>query len=351
MGAGRPGDVTTRSPGILPREIIERVAANTQKWRAPEGLANARRNLPHITQTIAQLRDSVGQPVERALVIAAGPSLRRQGMVARIKALPHRPLLVCCDGAMAACLREELVPDIVVSLDPHANRIVRWFGDGKLSERPDDDCVSRQDLGVDFHEEERKNLEVLSLVNRYGPRIRAALSTSVAIDVTERCLEAGMRLFWWNPLYDDWSKRESVTRQVFDLTGGVPCMTGLGHCGGAAWVLAHAVLGARRVGIVGMDLGYPEGTSVVDTQYYEFVRHLSPADAEQLLVRIDNPHTGSAYLTDPIYYWYRESLLDAVTRADCTTVNCSGEGTLFGPGLEWQRLEEFAGPSRPWLTS
>jgi hypothetical protein len=152
-----------------------------------------------------------------------------------------------------------------------------------------------------------------------------------------------MALYWWNPLYVDWSQPDSYTRRVFDLTGGIPCIPALGHCGGAAWVLAHAVLGARQVGIVGMDLGYPEGTSVVNTQYFEFVRDMPPEQAGRFLLRVENPHTGAAYLTDPVYYWYRETMVEAVRRADCVTVNCSGEGILFGAGVEWQTLEEFAG--------
>jgi hypothetical protein len=332
---------------ILPPEVTRQIAEDTQKWRAPAGLANAHRNLPFIRHSVLDLQRDLNAPVASAIVVAAGPSLRRQNIVARLKALERRPLLICCDGALASCLRADLVPDVVVSLDPHPDRIVRWFGDRNLRSRPDDDYYRRQDLDIDLRSmdsraEEAKNREVLALVDRYGSRLRAALSTSVALDVTERCIESGMPLYWWNPLYDDWSNPESYTRRVFELTGGIPCMTGLGHCGGAAWVLAHAVLGASRVGIVGMDLGYPDGTSVVNTQYYEFVRHLPSEQAERFLVRMDNPHTGTTYLTDPVYYWYRETLLDAVRRADCTTVNCSGEGTLFGQDIVWDTVEQFA---------
>lgn len=327
---------------VLPPGVMQQIAENTLRWRVPEGIANARRNLPHIGRSVLDLAATVGSIAGSVIVVAAGPSLRRQEIVPRLKALKRRPFLVCCDGALAACLREDVVPDVVVSLDPHADRVVRWFGDRKLRERPEDDYYRRQDMDIDFRREEEKNREVLALVDRYGPRLRAALSTSVSLDVTERCAESGMELFWWNPLYDDWSLPKSRSREVFELTGRIPCMTGLGHCGGAAWVLAHAVLGARRVGIVGMDLGYPEGTSVVNTQFYEFVRHLSEEQAESFLVTVDNPHTQSSYLADPVYYWYRETFLDAVGRADCVTVNCSGEGTLFGDHVQWDTLERFA---------
>jgi len=327
----------------LPQYILDRVAENTLRLRAPAGLRNAQFNLPHIERSILDLPAALPILHESVVVIAAGPSLRRQNIIPRLMALRNQFTMVCCDGALPACLREGLVPDIVVSVDPDEHRIVRWFGDSKLDKRPDDDYYRRQDLDVHMRDDERaRNQEVTRLVNRFGPKIAAALSTSAAPDVTSRCREAGMQIYWWNPLYDDWSKPDSYARKVYDLTGGIPCMTGLGHTGGAAWVLAHAVLGCRRVGIVGMDLGYPDGTSVVNTQYYDAVRQLPLENAESLLVRIDNPYSGEVYMTDPVYYWYRETMLDGARSAECETVNCSGEGILFGEGLEWGSLEEFA---------
>ena len=327
----------------LPDDVLQIIASNTLKLRAPEGIENARANLPHIRHSVLEFQQAFSAPVESAVVVAAGPSLHRQGIIPRLMALKNRPVLVCCDASMGACLRHGLIPDIVLSLDPHAHRIVRWFGDTHLDRRPEDDYFRRQDLDIELRENERaKNDELIRLVNQHGPQIKAALATSVPPAVTDRCLESGMQMFWWNPLYDDWAAAGSYTRQVYELTGGIPCMSGLGHCGGAAWVLAQAVLGAGRVAIVGMDLGYPNGTSVVNTQYYHVVRHLPADQAERFLLRIENPYTGSAYLTDPVYYWYRETFLDAVRRTDTHTVNCSGEGILFGEGVAWSSLEEFA---------
>tara|TARA_B100001971_G_C18240726_1_gene570673 strand:+ start:376 stop:1392 length:1017 start_codon:yes stop_codon:yes gene_type:complete len=327
----------------LPSETLQEIAENTLRLRAPMGIGNAQQNLPLIERSILKLPAALPTLRESAVVVAAGPSLLRQNIVSRLRELRDRFTLVCCDGALPACLRGGLVPEIVVSVDPDHHRIVRWFGDPKLDERPDDDYYRRQDLDIHMREDERvRNGEVTQLVNRFGPKILAALSTSAAPDVTSRCRDAGMQLYWWNPLYDDWSEPDSFSRQAFELTGGIPCMTGLGHTGGAAWVLAHAVLGCRRVAIVGMDLGYPDGTSVVNTQYYDVVRDLSLDKAESLLLRIENPHSGDVYTTDPVYYWYRETMLDAAQRAECDTVNCSGEGILFGDGLEWGTLEEFA---------
>jgi len=332
----------------FPPSVLERIADNTSRLRAPAGLANAQCNLSLIKRSVLEMASELPRK-PCAVVVAGGPSLKRQNIIRRIRDLQDRPLLVCCEVALAGCLREEVVPDVIISLDPHPHRIVRCLGDPQFHQRPEDDYFQRQDLDVELREDGAvQNELIMRLVNRYGSRICAALATSVNRQVAERCVESGMSLFWWNPLYDDWSQQASYTRRVFDLTGGIPCLNGLGHSGGAAWVLAHAVLGYKRVGIVGMDLGYPEGTSVVNTQYYDVVRHLPKAQAEQLLVTVENPVTGARYLIDPVYCWYRDAFLDAVRQADCVTVNCSGEGNLFGDGIEWCELEEFT--ARPSST-
>jgi len=103
-------------------------------------------------------------------------------------------------------------------------RVARWFGDPELEFRPDDDYFRRQDLdpylGVN---EYVRNRELIELVNRYGPSVKAVLATSVAPNVTRRVLEAGMAIYWWNPLYDDYDESGSYSRRVHELTG-VPCM-------------------------------------------------------------------------------------------------------------------------------
>lgn len=327
----------------LPQEIKQQIADNTFKLRAPAGLENATLNLPNIKHSILELPSVLQNLHDKVIVIGAGPSLKRRDIVKRLKAVRDRVTLICCDGSLAACLREGLVPDVVSSLDPHAYRIVRWFGDPHLNERPVDDYFGRQDLDVTFRDNERvRNQETLDLVNKHGRQILAAFSTSAAPAVVERCNESGIKIFWWNPLYDDWDQPESYTRKVFEITKGIPCIPALGNVGSASWVLAHAVLGVQKVGVVGMDLGYPDGTSVVNTQYYDIVRHLPLEQSEMLMLRVENPHTRSIYLTDPVYYWYRESLLDAIRQAECVTVNCSEEGILFGEGVGWDTLENFA---------
>src|SRR5205807_2614505 len=98
-----------------------------------------------------------------------------------------------------------VVPDLAVTLDPHATRIVRWFGDPTLDTQrlKEDDYFARQDQDKEFADELRMNDELLRLIDRHGKDIRIAVATSASSAVVDRVLATGMKVYWWNPMLDD----------------------------------------------------------------------------------------------------------------------------------------------------
>lgn len=324
----------------LDQSALAVIAEATYRKTAEVGLRHAEANLPYIRQSIADL-DGIYAEGESALVVSAGPSLHRNDTAARIKASGYRGTLVATDGALGYCLRNGLLPDFVVSVDPHPTRIVRWFGDPELERRPPDDYFRRQDLDPHLTEDERgRNLELIELVNRHGPKIKAICSTSVAPTVTRRVLETGMPVYWWNPIYDDYDAPGSHTRRIFELTK-VPCMVTGGNCGTAAWVFASSILKRKHVAVVGMDLSYPPGTPLEATQYYTELRELFGDQFADTYIHVGNPYLGETWYTDPTYWWYRESFLALAGLAPCITYNCTEGGILFGDGIRWCQLADF----------
>ncbi|MBI3456365.1 MAG: DUF115 domain-containing protein [Candidatus Rokubacteria bacterium] len=326
----------------LAKRLVERMAALTERRSLSATLRNAETNRPHVKRTIADLAASVpAGGMDSAVVIGAGPSLHHKDPVAELLASGYDGAVLACDGSLGYCLRNGLVPDYVVTLDPHPDRVCRWFGDTTLESRADDDYFRRQDLdphlGTDEH---RRNRDLIELVNRHGPAIKAIICTSVAPNVTKRCLESGMELFWWNPLVDDVGKHGSLTRRL-NRANGAPCMVSGGNVGAAAWVAATQVLGAREVAVTGMDFSYAPGTPIERTQYFTELVQMFGERAHEAIIPVENPHLGETWLTDPAYYWYRESFLDLVRQADSVTYNCTEGGILFGEPVRWSTLREF----------
>jgi hypothetical protein len=255
--------------------------------------------------------------------------------------------LVVTESAIAYCLRNDVVPDLVVTLDPHATRIVRWFGDPSLDPERigHDDYYRRQDMDPAFADELRFNRELVALIDRHGPHMRIALATSASEAVVRRVLDTGMRIYWWNPMLDDPAAPDSRTRALRALNR-FPSVNAGGNVGSACWMMAHAVLGKRRVALTGMDFSYYDGTPYRNTQYYhEAVALVGEEHLDAVFMREFNPHLREWFFTDPAYMWYRDCFLEMVQDADCVTYNCTEGGILFGDGIVFAPLADFLSAS------
>lgn len=326
---------------MLSENQLKIISDATFRKTAAIGLKHARANAPYIQTTVKDLkRKSAEIKSDISLVVSAGPSLHKRHSLQTIKESAFRGNVIAVDGSLGHCLRNGIIPDYLITVDPHPDRIIRWFGDPRLAERPDDDYFRRQDLDPALNKDEiARNRELIELVNEYGSRIKVIISTSVSPEITRRCLDAGMELYWWNPIYDDYDEPDSFTRQIYQLNK-VPCMATGGNCGTSAWVFSHAVLRSRITILVGMDLSYAPGTNVINTQYYEILTECIPDNPERGLIEIHNPYLKQTWLTDPAYYWYTVNFLNMAKDASCKTYNCTEGGILFGEGVEFAPLRE-----------
>jgi len=341
----------TDSPysGGLGRQIVENMPSITLDRIGRYGIDNAERNQSKIAgsggQSIAALTERTLGDGRSAVVIAAGPSVKRTDPLAAIKTRNYKGAIIATDSAMLYCLRNGVVPDLVVTLDPHGDRIVRWFGDKSLTEEKisEDDYFRRQDMDEAFSQELKVNVEILDLLNTHGSKIKIAAATSSSTAVVDRILETGMDAYWWNPFYDDPDKagEASLTRGLWRLNR-LPIVNAGGNVGTACWMFAHAVLGIPNVALCGMDFSYYPDTSYERTQYYrEIVDLVGEERLDDVFIRIHNPDLDREFFTDPAYMWYRECLLSLVEEASCTTYNCTGGGIVFGGGIVTESVESF----------
>lgn len=324
----------------LGRRIAGRLGEATYDRIASTGLANAEKNTPRIGRSVLEL---VAAPLGRghsAIVVGAGPSLSRRKSLERLAASGYAGTIVAADAALGACLRAGIVPHVVVTVDPHAERIVRWFGDPSLTVPRTDDYFRRQEMD-ELHRtnEIAANADLVRLVDTHARALCVAVATSASPVVVDRCEGAGMTLYWWNPMYDDYEQPDSVSRRLHRLNG-LPCLNGGGNVGTAAWVLTHAVLGKRHIGLLGIDFSYAPGTPYQRTQYYPELRELLGERFCDAYIHVDN-WLGERWFCDPAYWWFRDVFLEMARDADCRTVNCTEGGILFGASVTTQPLEDF----------
>ena len=309
-------------------ELVASLPQTGLDWHRETILENSRRNAEHVVYTI---RDLPRRPAP-CLVISAGPSLVRERILARIPK-GFKGTIVAADGAYIQCLKAGIVPDFVMTLDPHPTRVVRWFGDPHLDLNSEqDDYFQRQDLDVSFRANSAaENARNIALVDA-NRAARVISSTSPANVVQRTALHPK---FWFSPLVDS-PVDGSLTKQMVEITG-LPALNTGGTVGTAAWVFAHAILQSEKIAVVGMDFGYYPHTPLKQTQSW----HMLGGDLQYYPASMG--HWGAAF-TDPTYAWYLQNMLDLLKAADARIVNCSGAGLLQGDRVDCMELED-------WLSS
>jgi hypothetical protein len=334
-------------PGEIGQQIVKEMASITLEKNGDWVLDTARENQKFLSKG-KSLRDLRGLSIaqgDSAIIIAAGPSLHVNNVAAKIKSAQFKGAIVTADSSILYCLKNGIIPDLIVTIDPHAKRIVRWFGDSNLTDRDleADDYFSRQDMDPAFTDQMKTNQTTLDLVNKYGNQMKIALSTSASPAVVERALESGMDIYWWNPILDDPELPDGKTRELFELNG-LPCLNAGGNVGTACWMMAHEVLGKKNIALTGMDFSYFDNTPYRNTQYYyQAVDLVGEENLDSIYMRLHNPHIDKWFYTDPAYMWYRECFLELAAESDCVTTNCTEGGILFGQNIQFLPLEEFLG--------
>ena len=307
-------------------------------------LAHAEQNHLYSKRSIRDLPLPTDGKHTSALIISAGPSLNRKNSIEKIKSSSFDGLIVAVDASLIACLKEGLIPDYVLTLDSHENRIVRWFGDPDIEfNSRNDDYFQRQDLDIDFRNDLlESNLKNIELVNLYAPKIKAIVSSSSPKNVVNRILGAKFETYWWNPLVDDPNSTDSITKKLFSINK-LPCLNTGGNVGTAAWCFAVSYLKSSRIGMVGMDFGYYSDLPYSMTQkYYELIQYLGSSDSlEEHFLKYTFPLNGEHFYTDATYQWYRDNFLELLPLSNSITLNCTEGGTLFCDHLPCVSLESF----------
>jgi hypothetical protein len=318
----------------LPPEIlrgIDLVAANT--LRHMKSLKPLKVELPSIDEL------SKREWPRDAVILARGPSFFRERYfekLSKARKLGHRFVLLCADGVVAHCMDKGVMPDIVVTVDPSI-RILHWLGDPDGLTANDEYFLKDRDAP-----REKKALldqaYIIELLNKRGHELTVAVDVFTHENVLERLLSIGAKIFLYFPMSDDQEYMTEMWKQYPDLVS-LSCG---GNVGTAAYNLAR-FLGASRICLAGFDFGYPPGTPLEETQYYDLIEK-NPELGRELFVTIKNPHLKRPWFTDRVYLGYAHTLLKMIQHASSqrvVTVNATGGGILFGATLKWGELGDF----------
>ncbi len=336
---------THNKPTLEFSKLLEEIPNIAKQHHANTIIERAKSNASKAIVSIKQLPPLSKEKQKSAIIISAGPSVHRKQSLQKIKESHYSGTIIAVDGAYLACLKAEVFPDYVVTLDPHPTRVVRWFGDPNIEvHSTNDDYFIRQDLDIEFRKNSlAQNQKHIELVNTFASKTKALVSTTSHGDtVVARLIDAKFDMYWWNPLVDNPNDPESLTRQLYTINK-LPCINTGGTVGTAAWVIASTHFKIPAIAVVGMDYGYYHDTPYNQTQgYYELLAHLGENTLpDKYFHETEFPLTGEKFYTDTTYFWYKQNFLELIKKSNTVTFNCSEGGTLCEEKIECIFLEQF----------
>ena len=313
-------------------KIHQKINQVTLKSILSDTMSNIRYNRIYTKNcsSIAELRGKHFNKI--GIVVGSGPSLRKKDQSRYLKLYRKNFFIIACDGALYYLLNKDIVPDLVVTLDPHPTRIARWFGDKTLNLKTiqQDNYFRRQDLEIKFQNELKSNREMIKLFDKNAHKIKIAICSSSSKLVVERLLKSKAKLFWWNPFLDDTKKKDSLSKKIFKINK-LPLINTGGNVGSASWMIADQVFGFENIVLLGMDYSYFMDTPISSTQYYDAIEKVAKDKIEirKFYKKITNPHMKRTFYTDHVYLWYRKNFFEMIENTDSLTINCSQAGILF----------------------
>lgn len=312
----------------LEETTSEQIQRSTRENLLELWCKNFAQNLPHIRKgkTIADLTPEKPDDVPKgpAIVIGAGPSIQEHNHLELLADSHFQGTLILTDRMLIPCLKKGVTPDkfpdfYVVGVDG-APIIAKWYND--------------------------------PIVEKYGPHIKTCLIVSSHPDVRKNCEKARVQIYWFNPLFDDWRSNESFTRIQIMMTKskrnprGVPSMAAGGNAGCCAWVMAHALLRRSPLALIGLNLGWTEGTPLEKTTYYSaFLQAVKdPSKVAMAYREIYNPYFKCKAIADPIFFHYAEAFKEMARETPewVTTINATEGGILFGePYIHCMKFADY----------
>ena len=259
-----------------------------------------------------------------AVVIGAGPSIKKHNHLELLANSDYQGAIVCTDRSLVPSLKAGITPEkfpnyTVVTIDP--TEILKKFYDDEI-------------------------------VRKYGSKINGIFSTVIHPATVDKARKAGIKIHWLHSLFDINEGRKSFN-QISALmvrakhhNKGLPAIQTGGNVGTAAWFVSWQILKCSTVALIGINHGWNE-----DDSWDEILAHSNaPSDIDRttpqfkiLYPRIYNPEFDCTCIQDPTYQYYSNAFKEFISRSPewVNTINATEGGCIFGDRIACRTFKEF----------
>lgn len=260
-----------------------------------------------------------------AIVIGRGPSIDEHKHLQLLSNSNFSGSIVCCDGKLIDTLKAGVTPEkfpnfYVVNIDPGSHT-------AKSFEHP--------------------------LISEFGSKIKGIFTTIANPITVEQARKSGIKIHWMHSLFDyDAGKKSfnyisSIMVRSKNHVNGLPAIQTGGNVGTSSWFVSWKILQCTKVVLIGMNHGWNEDTpmDIITKHGVSFARSYdeSSPSFKRLFPKIYNPELKKYCILDPIFQYYREAMLEFISRSPSwlQTINATEGGSLFGDRLLSMKFSDF----------
>lgn len=312
---------------VKPIDPIEKSMMNIQYEDYDTWIKNFSLNLSDIWNETSskELSKYSSKQNNTAIVIGRGPSIDEHKHLQLLSNSNFSGSIVCCDGKLIDTLKAGVTPEkfpnfYVVNIDPGSHT-------AKLFEHP--------------------------LISEFGSKIKGIFTTIANPITVEQARKSGIKIHWMHSLFDyDAGKKSfnyisSIMVRSKNHVNGLPGIQTGGNVGTSSWFVSWKILQCTKVVLIGMNHGWNEDTpmDIITKHGVSFARSYdeSSPSFKKLFPKIYNPELKKYCILDPIFQYYREAMLEFISRSPSwlQTINATEGGSLFGDRLLSMKFSDF----------
>ena len=298
-------------------------------------IKNFRDNLTHIQNGNSARNLIPKDGYSSAIVIGAGPSLKKYDHLKILANSKFDGAIICCDSALSKTLESGVTPEkfqnfFVVVIDTQSHQ-------KQFFEKP--------------------------IIKKFGSKIKCILSTTVHPSTYKAIIDSNMEVYWIHALFDYGKGKTSfnyisgmLSRSEKNEKGFPGIQTG-GNVGTSAWTLSWNILKCPEVALIGLDHSYPiqkdgeiDINSVGRTHpiLHDILEKIQSNDDDSESAKkafpIDyNPDFDCHYIQDPVFLYYSNALKEFIlkTQNKVKTINATQGGAIFGNGIYSMKFKDY----------
>ena len=284
----------------------------------PSWIQNFTANLPTIKadkKTLVSFSLN-NERIHRAVVVGKGPSIFSKDHLKQLNEWREKEsfLIIASDSTLEMCIEHGIIPSAVVSID--GTPLVPKFYAGIEHNLPD---------------------TFVFLAATVHPRV------SVLVEALK------LQRYWFLPNIDSSGKLMSVNaclqmQTVGDgLPNGISLIDTTGNVGGTCIKVVTFFPTITEICCLGLDIGYPEGYPIEQTEYYPRLinKHGAKEKVEGEMKHYASPDGMIKGYTDPAFEVYRESIIALAKVTRPRIFNCTEQGTLFSEHIVPMKFEDW----------